>query len=37
MCSFEIVEFLFTSFLMGEWSEPENFVENEHFMRQFPR
>ena len=34
--TFEFVDFLVTSILIGERSEPENFVENEHFMRQFP-
>ena len=33
---FEIVDFLLISILIGERSEPKNFVENEHFMRQFP-
>ena len=38
MWTFEFVDFLVTctSILIGERSEPENFVENEHFMRQFP-
>ena len=36
MWTFEIVDFLFSSILIGERSEPENFVKNEHFMRQFP-
>ena len=31
-----MVDVLSTSILIGERSEPENFVENEHFMRQFP-
>ena len=34
--TFEFVGFLGTSILIGERSEPENVVENEHFMRQFP-
>ena len=34
--TFEFVDFLVTSILIGERSEPENFVENEHFIRQFP-
>ena len=36
--TFEFVDFFVTtsSILIGERSEPENFVENEHFMRQFP-
>ena len=34
--TFEFIDFLVTSILIGERSEPENFVENEHFMRQFP-
>ena len=31
----EFVDFLVTSILIGERSEPEMFFENEHFMRQF--
>ena len=34
--TFEFVDFLVSSILIGERSEPENFVENEHFMCQFP-
>ena len=34
--TFEFVDFLVTSILIGERSEREKFVENEHFMRQFP-
>ena len=34
--TFEFVDFLVTIILIGERSDPENFVENEHFMRQFP-
>ena len=34
--TFEFVDPLVTSILIGERSKPENFVENEHFMCQFP-
>ena len=36
MRTFEFVDFLVISILISEQSEPENFVENEHFMRKFP-
>ena len=34
--TFEFVNFLVTSILIDERSEPEIVFENEHFMRQFP-